>query len=397
MNKLIAITTTVALTTGLFQLNEATASAATTKYVKVSGGIDLNVRKSASTASQKLGVLKNNSKITVIRIKNGWAKIQFKGKTAYVSSKYLTSTKPKVLTTSTIKTSAKVTTTTYYVKTGSSIALNVRKSKSTASKKIGAIKNGQKVEVVTYAKGWSKIKYGTGYGYVSSAYIYKKNLKTSQVGEKIQGEYYAVPGLAINLNVRKSASTASQKLGEIKQNTKLKVISHTGKWIKIKYGTGYGYISDEYVAKKVTVDFSRNQAKTYTVYDIESQGTVKTFSQKNEKSIAKWGNVNTGFTHTESIKSNSYAFFNYETGYGYSINLPIFVGATAGSLKNGYSKITAVNQTVKVKAGTFKQVVIQKVYNSKNKNTKIVYYAPNAGVILAKENGIKVFELISVK
>lgn len=391
MNKWISIASTVALTTGLFQVNESTASAATTKYVKVSGGLDLNVRKSASTASKKVGVLKNNTKITVISIKNGWAKIKFKGNTAYVSTSYLTSTKPKVLTTSAVKT------TTYYVKTGSSIALNVRKSKSTASQKLGTIKNGQKVEVVSYAKDWSKIKYGTGYGYVSSAYIYKKTLKTSQAVAAIKGDYYAVPGLAINLNVRKSASTSAQKLGEIKQNTKLSVISQTGKWMKIKYGTGYGYVSADYVAKKVAVDFSRNQAKTYTVYDIESQGTVKTFFQKSEKSIAKWGNVNKGFTHTESVTSTSYAFFNYETGYGYSINLPVFVGATTGSLKNGYSKITAANQTVKVKAGTFKNVVVQKVYNSKNKNTKVVYYAPSTGVILAKENGIKVFELVSVK
>lgn len=392
MNKWIATATTLALTAGIFQMNEPTVSAATTKYVKVTGGIDLNVRKSASSASKKLGTLKNNTKITVSSTKNGWAKITFKGKTAYVFASYLTSTKPKLVQTSAV--AAK--TTVYYVKT-SGIDLNVRKSKSTSAKKLGTIKNGKKVEVVSYAKDWSKIKYGKSYGYVSSIYIYKKSLKTSQAEEKMQGVYYATPGLSVNLNVRKTPSISAKKLGGIKQNTKLTVISRTGKWVKIKYGASYGYVSDEYVSKKVTVDFARSKNITYTVYDVDSQATVKTFYQKQEKTITKWGNVNSGFTHTEAVTASSYALFNYETGYGYSINTPLFVGATVGSLKKGYSKITSVNQTVTVKAGKYKNVVVQKFYNAQNKNTKIVYFAPNAGVILAKANGITVFELISVQ
>lgn len=392
MKKIVAFGTAIAIASGVFQVNEsAVYAASTTKYVKVSGGIDLNVRQSASTKSKKVGTIKNNSKVTVLSSKNGWSKITFNKKSAYVYSIYLTSTKPKTATAS----SAKVLT--YYVKTGTSAKLNVRQSKSTSSKLLGSLKNGTKVEVVSYSKTWSKIKFGKDYGYVSSKYISAKKLTTAEVAKPLVGTYYATPGLYTNLNVRKTTSTKSEKIGQIKQNTKLTVYSQNSEWSKIKFGSGYGYVTNDYVSKLITADFKRDEEKEYSVFDVDYLEPVTTFHQKTEKNIAKWGNVNSGFTHTETFSKNGYALFNYDTGHGFSINAPLFKGATTGSKTAGYSVISSVNSTVKVKAGTFKNVIVQKFYNSKNKNTKIVYFAPNAGVILATVGGQKTFELLSVK
>lgn len=393
MNKIAILSASVIATASILQVDQLSVSAKNaTMYVKVSG-IDLNVRKSASTASKKVGTLKTNTKVTVISTKNGWSKIKFKTSTAYVSTAYLTKTKPK--TTTTAKTEKA---TIYYVNTNSKSGLNVRKSKSTSAKKIGSLKNGAKAEVVTYDKNWSKIKYGSGYGYVSTPYLNKKKkIVVSEAEEILSGNYYATPSLFVNLNVRESASTAAEKLGEIKQNTLLQVISQNDGWTKIKFGSKTGFVSSDYVSESITVDFARNQNKTYTVNDVDANGEVKAFFQKEEKNIVKWGNVNKGFTHTESISANSYALFNYETGHGYAINNPIYVGATEGTLKEGYSKITSINYTAKVEAGTFKHVVVQKFYNAKGKNTKVMYFAPNQGVIKATENGKTTFELIGIK
>lgn len=49
-------------------------------------------------------------------------------------------------------------------------------------------------------------------------------------------------------------------------------------------------------------------------------------------------------------------------------------------------KITSINKTVKVKAGTFKNVVEVKQYSKGSKAYVLEYYAPNIGLILAKEN-----------
>jgi len=54
----------------------------------------LRVRESASTSSSIVGKLKLNDAVSVKNIKNGWAKIEFKSKTAFVSESYLTNNKP---------------------------------------------------------------------------------------------------------------------------------------------------------------------------------------------------------------------------------------------------------------------------------------------------------------
>lgn len=388
MKKTLLIGTAVALSASVVQIGQIEAKAASkTMYVKVSGGIDLNVRASASTTSKKVGTIKNGTKVTVFSNKNGWSKIKFKKGYAYVYDTYLIS---KKLTTSAVKT------TTYYVKTGSNIDLNVRKSKTTSSAKLGEIKNGSKVEVISYAKDWSKVKFGKGYGYVASHYLYKKKL-TSSESEKpvLKGSFYATPGLKINLNVRSGESTSSKKLGEISQNTALEVVSQGKNWTKIKFKKGYGFVSNEYVSKEVERDFGRDQYGTYTVFDIEAGKELKTYYQKKEKNIIKWGNVNNGFTHTETTSKDGYTLFNYDTGYGFSINGPIYKGAIKGSLANGYSRIATIDYTAKVKAGSFKNVVVQKFYDKKGKNYKKVYFSPGNGVIKAIQNGQTTFELIS--
>lgn len=49
--------------------------------------------------------------------------------------------------------------------------LNVRQKPSTSAKIIGKLKNGATVTIVGSTNGWYKIKYGSGYGYVSAQYV----------------------------------------------------------------------------------------------------------------------------------------------------------------------------------------------------------------------------------
>ena len=83
-------------------------------------------------------------------------------------------------------------------KTGTVTAsvLNVRQKASTSSKIIGKLNNGAKVAIVdTSTKGWYKIKYGSGYGYVSSQYVSLKTV-SSTTGDKVVAEakkYKGVP------------------------------------------------------------------------------------------------------------------------------------------------------------------------------------------------------------
>ncbi|GEK34568.1 SH3 domain-containing protein [Kurthia sibirica] len=363
----------------------------TKTYYVDAGKTPLNVRKSESTSSELLGTIKYAEKVQVITYGKTWSKIKYKSSTAYVYSMYLKKEDPKKSTKPAV-----VPVTTYYVNAGAKIPLNVRTSATTASKLLGTIPDQGKVEVVSYKKDWSKIKFNKGYGYVFSAYIYKKTLKPSDTEVVLKGDYYAIPTLSTDLNIRKSASTSSPLLGKIAQNKKLDVIAQTATWTKIKFNKGYGYVSNDYVSKAKDVSFKRDTNLSYTVFDID-YGSLKTYFQKNEKNIVKWGNPAKGFTHSETITNDSYAFINYDNGYGYYLEGPIFKGATDGSLKEGYSRIASIDYKAKVKAGTFDNTVVQKHYNHLGKLTKTVYFAPKYGVIKVMTPKETLFELWSVK
>ena len=64
-------------------------SSITTKYVTAT---TLNVRSGAGTSYQVIGSLSKGTKVEVISESNGWSKINYNGKTGYVSSQYLSST-----------------------------------------------------------------------------------------------------------------------------------------------------------------------------------------------------------------------------------------------------------------------------------------------------------------
>ena len=57
---------------------------------------EVNVRSSYSTSSKAIGSLRQDEQITVTGItSNGWTRIKYNGQTAYVSSQFLTDTKPR--------------------------------------------------------------------------------------------------------------------------------------------------------------------------------------------------------------------------------------------------------------------------------------------------------------
>ena len=136
-----------------------------TKYVDASVG--LNVRKGAGTNYSVITTLSHGTKVTVKSTSNGWSKITNGSITGYVSSTYLSSSKP-----STGNDSNSETSTTKYV--DSKPGLNVRKGAGTNYSLITTLSHGTKVTVKSTSNGWSKITSGSTTGYVSSTYLTSK-------------------------------------------------------------------------------------------------------------------------------------------------------------------------------------------------------------------------------
>ncbi|WP_434798496.1 SH3 domain-containing protein [Terrisporobacter vanillatitrophus] len=133
-----------------------------TKYVDASVG--LNVRKGAGTNYSVITTLSHGTKVTVKSTSNGWSKITSGSITGYVSSSYLSSSKP-----STGNDSNSETLTTKYI--DSSVGLNVRKGAGTNYSVITTLSHGTEVAVKSTSNGWSKITSGSITGYVSSSYL----------------------------------------------------------------------------------------------------------------------------------------------------------------------------------------------------------------------------------
>ncbi|MBU5336377.1 C40 family peptidase [Intestinibacter bartlettii] len=140
-------------------------SQATTQYVNATAG--LNVRSGAGTSYSKIGMLAYKEKVTVLSTSNGWAKINYNGKTGYVSSSYLQSTMPGGTTTGNDTTTSN--TTIKYV--NATAGLNVRSGAGTSYSKIGMLAYKEKVTVLSTSNGWAKINYNGKTGYVSSSYL----------------------------------------------------------------------------------------------------------------------------------------------------------------------------------------------------------------------------------
>lgn len=75
----------------------STKTSTYTRYVTASS---LTIRKQASTSAAKAGSYKRGTSITCYGNKSGWTTVKYSGSYCYVSSSYLSTTKPSTTTTS---------------------------------------------------------------------------------------------------------------------------------------------------------------------------------------------------------------------------------------------------------------------------------------------------------
>lgn len=203
--------------------------AATFKQFKGTSTADLNVRSGPSTKYKKLGLLKKNTAVTVTGSKDGWYKISYKGKTAYVSAKYI----KKNESVSTFK-QFSVTTTE---------DLNVRQSRSVSSKNLGQLAKGSKVTVIGSKSGWYTIKYKGKTGYISSKY-------TKKASTTLKVQYYASV-ISTKAYVRTGASTKYKTVGTLKKGTKVGVYGTSNGFSKILFQKSYRFIKSSDIKKAV--------------------------------------------------------------------------------------------------------------------------------------------------
>ena len=131
---------------------------------KVVTATSLNFRSGAGTKYSIIGSIKKGTEVSVISESNGWSKINYNGKTGYVSSDYLANKNGSSNTTEAVK----------YKKIVNTSGLNFRTGPGTSYSKIATLSYGTEVGVISESNGWSKISYNGKVGYVSSSYLANK-------------------------------------------------------------------------------------------------------------------------------------------------------------------------------------------------------------------------------
>ena len=137
----------------------------------------VNVRSTASTEADIVGILNKGSDIEIIeQMNNGWTKIKHPNGEAYVKSDFIkveqvqsqTSTETSDKEDSEEKETVAVTT-----KKGKvTDTINVRKTSSTDGTIVDILNKGSQIEIMEQmSNGWTKIKHSSGDAYVKSDYV----------------------------------------------------------------------------------------------------------------------------------------------------------------------------------------------------------------------------------
>ncbi|WP_144552380.1 SH3 domain-containing protein [Peribacillus simplex] len=355
----------------------------TTKYVNVSTG-SLNMRKNASDSAGMVAKLTRGTQVTVYSESNGWAKVKANGKDGYVSTKYLSATKPGTVT----KAAATVKTTTKYVNVSTG-SLNMRKSGIDSASIVAKLTRGTQVTVYSESKGWAKIKANGKEGYVSTKYLSATKPGTvtkATVTVKTTTKYVNVS--TGSLNMRKSGKVTASVVAILSKGTKVTVYSEANGWAKIKANGKDGYVSAKYLSasKPGSGATSATPAKTTTKYVTGSLNMRK--SGKATASIVAI--LSKGTKVTVYSESNGWAKVKANGKDGY-VSTKYLSTAKPGSGSTAVTPEKTTTKYVNVSSGTLNMrksgsesaSIVAKL----SKGTEVTVYSESKGWAKIKANG----------
>ena len=253
----------------------------------------LNVRSGASTRTSVIGSLGRNAKVTITGEQGNFFKINYNGRTGYVSKDYVkvsydTKTICQNVTPEKPKTNNKTNNTNKPVNNNSKkigvinvhTYLNVRSGASTRTSVIGSLGRNANVTITGEQGNFYRIDYKGRSGYVSKDYVSVKNVsnntnkvnnnsnktstkKTAQVSNNTKKT--GIVRVNDSLNVRSDASVRNSVIGSLGRNARVTITGEKGNFYRIDYKGRTGYVSKDYVSvtngSNKSVNTSKNEGK----------------------------------------------------------------------------------------------------------------------------------------
>ena len=145
-------------------------------------------------------------------------------------------------------------------------SLKVRSGKGTSYASLGSLKKGQTVSILEKGKEWHKISYNNKTAYIFANYVDVRDLE-NQTSEDSNTSTKTKAGTvtATGLKVRTGAGTSHSVLGQLKKGTTVTIVEEGRRWHRIKYGSGYGYVSADYIKLTTDSDNSSTDSKHATI------------------------------------------------------------------------------------------------------------------------------------
>lgn len=262
----------------------------------------LSVRTEPSAKGNVIGRLSKNQEIQVLGQEGKWMMFDFQGELAYVSSAYVAVDKgaeQEVKNQEAVNTPnqrvngvARVSEHKPVIEIGyvTTKALNVRAEASVDGNEIGAVYQGDKVEIVGQKGAFYEINYKNGTGFVSSQYISMSPVsspdeepdKPSHEDEEIDIPtvviklgYVSTNGIYLNVFKSPSSNSASQILGALADGTEVEILKDMGQTYMIKYNGGVGYVEKASISNKKPSTSSSNKPNSSTEDSNNSNQSTK--------------------------------------------------------------------------------------------------------------------------
>lgn len=220
----LSITTTIGL------MSSVTATAST----PVTATTELNVRAKPSTKAKIVGSLHRGQTVKARSDTDGWTKITYQGKTAYVSSRYLA--KGEELPSGDDVGKGKTMTTTTEV--------NLREGPALTEDLVAVLEEGTKVtQTGKTSKGWTEVEVGSDRGWVSTQYL------TADDDKDGLPEVTGTRTTTADLNVRATSDEDSKLLGLARKGSTVSITGTTkNARAQIIFSDTVGWVLAKYLA-----------------------------------------------------------------------------------------------------------------------------------------------------
>ena len=195
--------------------------------------------------------------------------------------------------------------------------LNVRNYPDVSGILLGTLTKGTIIEVVSEdSKGWLKIKYEHGYGYVNGSYVQKDNSQTPETPETTKQIAYVYNLDGGTLNVRPQPNTSQAAIGKLAEGEAVTIVGESGNWYEIEYNNSTGYVSKDYITfTPITPETPEITKQIAYVYNLDG-GTLNVRPQPNTSQSAI-GKLTEGEAVTIVGESGNWYEIEYNNSTGY--------------------------------------------------------------------------------